>query len=248
MKFCLFLFTVIWGLSNFAFAAESRVRGYVDFRQADGSFSTQQVWLVIPEGFEGNIRLEAPNRILESNQFKWTRAGSQRFFTVVFKDLPDDRSNTALVFSGEYVANGLYAGECFTRLYANPEDKANALTTFIDGDQPAAFVLTGSFAFGVKPRAQSRVRTTGSGNPNNPCPDGPCWSTGGVGRRAEYYAGGPIQNPGGPSVAAGFERGLPYALTRQGQLDAQAIGIQRAWQYNRQTYRNQGWYFGFLFW
>jgi len=237
--------------STLTIAGETKVDGSVDYKNADGSFTTKKVTLIIPDDFNGNIKLAAPQKTLESSNFFVTRGDDERFLSIQFTNLPQDDSNSALILSGVYRPGSFFSGKSYTRVYENGADKTTALKEFLNAAKFYDYKLTGSFHFGKTGSGKTNkkgIRTTGSGDPNNPCPDGPCWSTGGVGRRAEYYAGGPIQNPGGPSVAASFERGVPYAWTRQGQLAAQQVGIQRSAMLYRSMYQNNGWFYGFLFW
>lgn len=228
-------------------ANESQVDGYIDFLKTDGTFETQKVTLFVPEGFKGTLTLKSKDQTIQSTGFQFARAGAYRFLSIAFDNLPQDTKNTVLILSGSYIPKGAFAGQAYTKSYESASEKAKALATFTSGLEANSYTLVGSFAFAAGRIRASGIRTSRTNDPNNPCPDGPGWSTGGTGKKAEFYSGGPIQNPGGARQAAGFGRGIPYEYTRQGQLQAQQIGIQRDWQYYRRSYNNISWGFGFFF-
>jgi hypothetical protein len=223
--------------------------GAILFRDGQGQLVAREAELTLPTNWSGPARLQFGDDVLETTGYV-NRSGR---LAIAFASLPyvSSGSGPILVLVGDYRPGDRYFGEAFTTTAASNPSAAATLALSSGAATPTdrRFAHQGSFYFGNGRTINGVPVITGRPvDPNVPCPYGPCWTDGGTGRHLEYYSGGPIQNPGGPYPPAGFNRGVPYEWTRQGQLAAQNVGTHRAQglAYATYPYNNWGWGF-FLF-
>jgi hypothetical protein len=242
-------------------AALPAMEGVVNIQAPNGDVFSTPITLTIPPEWTPLV-LKVRGGEVAATAFQTTKQGDRNTLAMSFSHLPHDVKGTVLVFKGDYVsqAPGRFWGEILSANVAvapTVEGHKAMIQRLLSGAAAAnEFTHRGSFYLSngkvqvsVGKPGKLPVYHTSSGDPNNPCPNGPCWSTGGGGRRPEYYRGGPIQNPGRPSQAAGFMRNVPYAWTREAQIQGQMVGIARARMINENiaAYANPRFGYGF-FW
>jgi hypothetical protein len=219
--------------------------GAIQYRDARGRIVAREADLDLPAAWDGPARLRFGEDELSTRSYR----GRDGRLALAFARLPyADGGAQILVLVGDYTAGQRYFGEAFTTTATTDPDQAASLALSQGAATPTdgRFQHQGSFYFGSGRTINGVPVVTGRpADPTNPCPYGPCWTDAGVGRHLEYYAGGPLQSPGGPYPPAGFMRGVPYEWTRQGQLDAQYVGTLRARELAYATYPYDNWGWGF---
>jgi hypothetical protein len=225
--------------------ATAATRGAVLFRGPQDDLISREATIDISSDWS-RVTLKLGDDSLTAQAY---RTNSNRDVVgLVFSHLPyDDSGRQLLILKGKLEPGKRYFGEAFTTTL--PADGATAaLAHAMRADDAENLSHKASFYFGTGPNINGVPIVRGRPlDSNNPCPHGPCWTDGGVGRHLEYYPGGPIQNPGHAYPPAGFNRGVPYEWTREGQLAAQWVGIERTnVLYNTQlNYGRYGWGWGF---
>lgn len=195
----------------------------------------------------------------------------------IFLNPPKSTANTALILRGLLTADHGVNGDFFVATFAETpsQESLNALLTHVlSQDVPAGVVYESAFSFSAgaaEGKNIEKISVAISGgrlfyaryiyDQNDSSKVIGCWTNAGVGRNAEYYAGEcPTRGSyawearanGQVMTAAGFERGVPYSWTRQGQLQALMIGAERTRAFN-ETYlaysrpNFMGWGFFFMF-
>ena len=234
---------VLFAIPTLAQAAQ--IPGAILFRASDNQLVAREATLDIPTNWQ-DVTLTFGQDKMTATSYRV--AGNIVAF--LFRELPYDQGGYMMVLKGRYQGGKMYRGEIFIAAKSS-EDSATILNRVVQDREMRGFSHHASFYFGAVRTINGVPVVTGRPvDSNNPCPYGPCWTTGGVGRWLEYYPGGPIQNPGHPYPVAGFMRGVPYAWTRGGQLAAQVVGTLRAAAIydNINYYRNWGWGFWFFPW
>ena len=201
----------------------------------------------------------------------------QTLIGAIFLNPPKSTITTALVLRGVVTDDGDINGDFYVA--SNITDDSPAALTDLLGhilkeDVPAGLTYESAFSFSRNATLSSKIEQIAIGlsgprivyarrifDQENPALVVGCWTNAGVGRNAEYYSGdcpshGSYYWEGSANgrvmTAAGFERGVPYSWTRQGQLQALLVGAERTRAFN-ETYLAYsrpnfgGWGFFFLF-
>lgn len=221
----LFAILIVAGLA----APGRAVTGYVQVRMSLGRVVALPAALRISSDWS-RMTLETARSTLHGSGYSHQRHNGRDYIALWFSDAPGLREGVKLLLYGEWASRAHFNGT----LYA--DDRVNGGELAVRGrfrfpERISSAAWTSLYNYSYPPTSFFRGTPVyrgfaPSGDVENPCPLGPCWTDAGVSRHLEYYSGG-IQNPGRPSQPARFMSGVPYSMTREGQLEAQRVGIER---------------------
>jgi hypothetical protein len=197
----------------------------------NGHKSVIPVTLDIPANWEGPITLTTKGVAHIARQYTYiVNEDNTHEVAIGFTGLPETSPTTLVVFKGTLTTTRYDGRVLAGKIDADLSDEKIGfeLHRILKSANDGGFTTKGSFVFDKNlpapgdtiysyPRPPTGYDKKGipiyrgfapSGDPSNPCPEGPCWTDAGVGRRIEYYAG-PIQNPYYGRPAAGFNIGVP---------------------------------------
>lgn len=186
-----------------------------------------------------------------------TSQNGQTLLGAVFMNLPKSTGKTALIMRGLITTQGDINGDFYVStdiIDDSPVALSHVLARVLSEDIPSGLTYESAFHFSPLASSASSHEQIFVGRvggrliysrliyaSNDPTRIVGCWTNAGVGRNAEYYSGD-CPNRGAYSweaaangqvmTAAGFERGVPYSWTRQGQLQALLVGVERTRAFN----------------
>lgn len=182
--------------------------------------------------WESTITLTINNKSHQAKQFSFIKGkdGAADQVIVGFADLPNAAADTVVILKGSCTKEKFEGVVLLGSFDAtrSAEDFGYFLHMVLKSDENFGLKKHSDFSFYKgAPKPQGSVYAypkpptaytkngvpiyrgfAPSGDPSNPCPEGPCWTDAGVSRHLEFYAG-PIQNPFHGRPASGFNRGVP---------------------------------------
>lgn len=182
------------------------ISGIFSYPLENGASENKAVTLTIDPDWEGPVLLQRGDQLIAASGYRLFKGKTVPSLRLIFTDVPETEAHTLLVLEGPYRGGKSYQGVCYQKTFPSEESKEEAMDLLLNQSALQKMPIKAQFQFtNVKPKANRRL------DPSHR-PEAHCC-------RLPYVAG--------------FDRAIPYSMTREAQMWSQQIGVGKVRNFNQ---------------